>query len=414
MLGSRLAAGLMVALTATALASGSSQGAVANWNAAWQGSPVLGSVTADEGCPQLADQTARDIVTTAIGGTQVRVRISNAYGTAPLTVGAATLAPTAGGAAVDARRLSRVTVGRAATFTIPAGATVLSDPIKLSVVAGGRLSLSVYVPEQVAAMTQHSWSRTTNYVASGNQSTNNGGEGFQPVSCWMLATGVDVLAGRSVTGTVVALGDSLTDGDGSTTDANRRYPDALARRLAALPKSTLSVANAGIAGNRLDGELRGAPYALYPVLGEPANVRLQRDVISQPGATDVIVLLGTVDVTDGTDTDTFIARYTELIARLHAAGLDVHVGTLPPWGGLSSRCSRASSAAACEAQRQQINAWLRDAAPADSVVDFDAAVRDPADPTRLAAEYDAGDHLHFNDAGYARMADAVSLPTLLG
>lgn len=412
-LGVRLGASFVAAITVATMMSGSASAATANWRAAWQGSPVLGSTSADSDCPTLANQTARNIITPSVDGSQVRVRISNAYGTTPLTVGAASIAPVSSNAGVEVRGLARVTVGRAASFTIPAGREALSDPIKLTVRAGNRLALSIFVPNAVPSMTQHSWSRTTNYVATGNQATNTSGIGYQPVSCWMLASGLDVVAPKAVAGTVVALGDSLTDGDGSTTDANHRYPDYLAQRLAAVSTKTLAVSNAGIAGNRLVGQQLGLPYDIYSVFGESALTRLSRDVISQPGVTDVVVLLGTVDVTDGTDTATFTSKYAELIGRLHAAGLAVHVGTLPPWGGRTTRCSMVSSVATCEAQRQEINTWIRTQTLADSVVDFDAAVRDPADPTRLLSTYASYDRLHLNDAGYARMAAEVSLTALL-
>ena len=228
------------------------------------------------------------------------------------------------------------------------------------------------------------------------------------IGCWMFASGVDVRPDRDVRGTVVALSDSITDGDRSSIDKDQRYPDHLARRLNAVHGPTLSVSNAGIGGNEL---LRNRVPELF---GASALARLPRDVLSQAGAREVILLEGINDIGAESATAAQLIQADELIiAQAHAAGLRIYGATLVPFGGSHEQYDGNYGTAAGERQRQALNHWIRTSGAFDAVFDFDRALRDPEDPTRLLPIYDSGDHLHPSDTGYRAMAAAVDLRVLL-
>jgi lysophospholipase L1-like esterase len=251
-------------------------------------------------------------------------------------------------------------------------------------------------------VTNHPFTAQTNYLADGDRALQPSADGYRTVPCWMLVDGVDTRASGRVGGSVIALGDSITDTAATTGDADRRWPDDLARRLSALRGPTLSVGNAGLGGNRLLAPREGQPY-----YGVPALARLDRDVFGRAGANAVILLEGINDIGYDASSADIIAAEQQIIAQTHAQGLRVFGGTLTPFGG------SAIWSADRQATWDAVNAWIRHAAAFDGVIDFARATADPADPRRLNPTYDSGDHLHPNDAGCQAMADAVDLRMLL-
>ncbi|HST64496.1 MAG TPA: SGNH/GDSL hydrolase family protein [Mycobacteriales bacterium] len=420
--GLALAAAAAVLTAVPATASGpspvraSQHDPAAHWVSAWQGSPVGGGTIEGASCPAdkgLADQTVRNIVFLSAGGDRVRVRLTNAFGTRPLQVGSASVALAGSGAATVPGSSRPVRFAGRSSVLIAAGGEALSDPVPLRVRALQKLAVSVYLPQATGPATQHWDAQQDNFLAAGNRAAAPGAAGFgTTISCWMFADGVDVHASPRVAGTVVTLGDSITDGFLSTNNADRRYPDFLARRLQALPGRTLSVSNAGISGNALLTFRTDLPFGV--VFGPPAPARLARDVLTQAGARSVILLEGINDI------GAFSARASDLIqadqqiiAQAHAAGLPVFGATLVPFGGSNGQYGGDYGTAAGERQRQRLNHWIRTSGAFDAVFDFDRALRDPARPDRMLPRYDSGDHLHPGDVGYRKMAETVDLRTLL-
>jgi lysophospholipase L1-like esterase len=342
------------------------------------------------------DQTLRQIVHTSLGGDRLRVVLSNTFGTTPLEVGAARVA-LRGKAAIVAGSARPLTFsGRAAT-SIPAGATVVSDPVDLSVPQAADLAIDVYLPGNTASgsspLTMHSTGLSTGYVSAPGNHT---GAAVLPVArtvqSWHFLARVEVRAPAAV-GAVVTFGDSITDGTRSTPDTNNRWPDHLARRFAAAG-IRMGVLNAGIGGNQvlIDGN------------GVNALARFDRDVLVQPGITHVTVLVGINDIRRTSPSpETLIAAYRQLILRARAAGLRIYGATLTPCEGASRWTKEV------EATRLAVNEWIRTRGEYDAVIDFDAAVRDPKQPSKFLPEFDSGDHLHPSDAGYKAMADAIDL-----
>lgn len=386
------------------------------WVGSWSTSP------SDQSLQTFSRQTVRMIVTPHLGGRSLRLRLSNRAGSAPATVDGVTVGRRGPGAAVVAGTVRGVAFDGKPTVTIPAGQDAVSDPVTLTFAAFEQLAVSAYVAGTLSRPSEHFVTRQTSYLSpagSGDHAADESGAAFvQPTTTafsngWFLLSGVDVLA-PGATGAVVTFGDSITDGfqskptptteELSTIDADTRYPDFLARRLIAA-KLPLSVLNAGISGNRVlqDG--------LVPPFGPKGVDRFAADVLAQPGVSQVIVLEGINDIgqTRGISAADLIGGYTRLIAAAHAAGLPIQLGTLTPSGG---NANPAYGAAAADALRQQVNAWIRGQRLADGVIDFDAAVRDPQDPSRIEAPYDGSDHLHFSPAGYEAMARAIDLTTL--
>ncbi|GAB4079807.1 SGNH/GDSL hydrolase family protein [Modestobacter muralis] len=414
-----LGSALLVALPLTAVTAAEATGApptsspaAPGWVNGWQGSPTAGGTFDPASCPAdtgLEDQTVRNIVPVSTSGSTVRIRVSNAFGEAPLRVGAASVAVAGAGAAVAPGTLRPVLFSGRPDVLVAQGGEALSDPVRLDVTALQRLSVSVFLPEATGPATQHNNSRETNYLGSSDRTGDPTATQFdRPISCWLFASGVDVLPGRSVVGTVVALGDSITDGDQSTVDADQRYPDWLARRFAAVPGRTLAVSNAGIGGNEL-------LYDRVPELfGVSAPARLPRDVLTQAGVRAVILTEGINDIgAENARAEDVIAVYQQLITQVHAAGLPIYGGTLVPFGGSNAVYGGGYGTPAADAQRRLVNDWIRSSGAFDGVIDFDAALRDPADTSRLLPVYDSGDHLHPSDAGYRRMAETVDLGMLL-
>jgi lysophospholipase L1-like esterase len=382
------------------------------WVASWATSPTAAGTFPGYPCPSdagLNNQTVRDIVFTSVGGDRVRIRLTNAFGGQPLHVGHAAVAIAGDGAATLPRSVRALSFNGQPSVTIAPGEETFSDPVPLRVHALQRLAVSVYLPDPTGPATQHLFAQQNNYLAGGDAAESPAPDPYTTtIGCWLFVDGVDVSARFSVTGAVVTLGNSITDGALSTVDANRRWPDDLARRFNERGGRRLAVVNAGISGN--DVTLDRQPV----VFGPSALHRLDRDVLSQSGVRDVILLEGINDIGgDHVSADQLIAADSEIIARVHARGLRIFGGTLVPFGGSHDQYGGDYGTPWGEQQRQALNQWIRTGGAFDGVIDFDRAIADPAAPDRMFPPYDSGDHLHPGDAGYAAMAAAVDLDALL-
>jgi len=355
-----------------------------------------------------SDETLRQSVRLSTGGRALRLRLTNEYGASATTLDAVHVGMSDGKGGVLPGSDHTVTFnGGSKVVTLSAAAPALSDPIDMSVPALGSLAISVHVPKggNPGYATPHTLGMQTSYVVSGDQT---GAATLSEPSTGTVRyflSGVDVLK-KQPARTIVTFGDSITDGYGSTVDANHRWPDLFAERL---QKSKLldglGVANEGISGNRV----------LSDGFGPNALSRFDRDVLACPGVRYVVVLVGINDVgiprmfpTAGAapGTDAIIAGYRQMIARAHARGVRVIGATLTPYqGAIDGRYYSDEG----ETKREAVNAFIRASKEFDGMIDFDAAVRDPANPLRFDPAYDSGDHLHPNDAGYAAMAAAIDL-----
>nr|WP_168491407.1 GDSL-type esterase/lipase family protein [Streptomyces sp. RLB1-33]QIY70991.1 G-D-S-L family lipolytic protein [Streptomyces sp. RLB1-33] len=350
--------------------------------------------------PGTSEVTVRVPVRVSAGGTSVRIRLTNAFTDQPVTIGHATVGRRADGSSVSGPR--DLTFGGKREVTIPAGERTASDPVRIPVAARSDLVVSLYFPGRLTHISQHWMGLQTVYWTpdgGGDHAGDPGGAAFTKTdSTFPFLTGIDVRGGPA-RGSVVALGDSITDGAASTSDADRRWPDFLAGRLAACT-TPAGVLNEGISGNRITAGTDGNPSALE---------RLERDVLSQPGARTVILFEGVNDLSWGGATgDQVIDGMREIARRAHARGLRVIGATVVPYRGWGDWWTEAK-----EADRQQVNTFVRDSGGTfDGYADFDRAVRDPDDPTRYGAAFDSGDHLHPNDTGMKAFADAVDLAGL--
>jgi lysophospholipase L1-like esterase len=412
-----IAATVLFALGRPAQAQSPGEHWIATWSTAGVGRPQVPPVAPTvAGAPaqtaqpapflHFDNQTLRQIVRTSVGGSRARIVLSNVFGTAPVTIGAAHIALRDKESSIVAASDRVLTFGGRSTMTIPAGATLLSDPVALAVPAAADLAIDLYLPGNTngpSPVTMHNGALQTSYVT---ETGNHVGKPTPPVvsttQSWFALARVEVAAPAAVE-TMVAFGDSITDGSRSTADTNSRWPDVLARRLAA-GNVALSVANSGIGGNRLLSE--GAFQA-----GINALARFDRDALDVPGVRHVIVLEGINDIGNARQNPTptaedLIAAHKQLIARAHARGVSIYGATLTPFEGA------AYFTEVGEAKRQALNEWIRKSGAYDGVIDFDAATRDPARPSQFQAQYDSGDHLHPNDAGYKAMAEAVNLGLL--
>lgn len=399
-------AGTLAGTAALAPDSASAQtrrtdGWCATWGCAPAGPPPSASTMS------FSAQTLRMIVRASIGGNRVRVRLTNEMGRTPLTIGAAQIGLRSAGQAVVAGSNRALTFGGRSAVTIQPGTPVVSDPVFFQIPAFADLAISLYFPGTVYATTIHRDSWQTNYVSTaGNFTANTTFTVSRSLASWPFLSEVDVDGGAPC---VVAIGDSITDGQGSTGNQNRRWPDYLARRLQAELGSAgrIGVVNRGIAGNRL---LLDHPDAL--LAGNDVLERFDRDVLATPGVRAVIAAIGINDIVYASGTalsemrDDLIAGYRQLIARAHARGLAALGATLPPMLGF------VYYTAAREAVRQQVNGWLRSANEFDTLIDWDMVLRDPAAPTRLRSAYNSRDWLHPNDAGCQALAAAVPLGEL--
>lgn len=410
-----LCAGLFLCFFAALSPVQASERDTARWFATWTASPQPlwnGDFVLPTNAPfNVWKQTLRQTARVSIGGHRLRVRLSNEYGSLPLTIDAAHVARAAQGSTTVAGSDRMLTFGGKSSVTIPAGAPALSDPVDLDVPAAGSVAVSLYLAAPTPPATFHWDARQTMYIGAGDQTS---AQTLQAESTFALRAfvGAILVEGGPDTRSVVALGDSITDGNGSTVDRNARWPDFLAERLAA---DDVAVLNAGISGNRL----------LRDGMGVSALARFQRDALDQPGVVAVIVLLGINDISWNhmafaphdpvVSADELIAGYRQLLAQGHARGVRMIAGTLTPFeSALHDSPLQDYYSADKERVRQAVNAWLRASGEFDAVVDFDALLRDPGHPARFLPAYDSGDHLHPGDAGYKAMADAIDARRLFG
>jgi lysophospholipase L1-like esterase len=367
--------------------------------------------------PGFGNQTIRQVVRISAGGDRVRVRLTNEYGAQPLVIGEARIARARADGAVEAASLRPLTFSGKSGAVIPAGAPLVSDPVDLPVEALSSLSISLYLPENTGACTCHATGLQTAWVSDNGNFVDKAFTAKQTILSRAFISGVEVET--TVPATAIAvLGDSISDGAGSTPDTNRRWPDLLAERLVARDgdRAAWGVANLGISGNRL----------LHDGAGQSALARFDRDVLSLPGVKYLIVFIGVNDLgisyaepsssstpmaevfrklrpATPVTADAMIAGYRQLIERARAKGLTVVGATIAPYEGAMYYSAQG------ETTRQAINEWIRNGKAFDAVLDFDAAIRDPAHPARISDAWHNGDHLHGSDAGYRRLAESIDL-----
>jgi lysophospholipase L1-like esterase len=348
---------------------------------------------------KLADQTVRMVVRTSVGGRQLRVTLANALGMQPVSIGAVHVALRARDSATVPGSDRPVTFGGRPSFAIQPGALVVSDAVELTVPDLAELAVSLYLPDDTGAVTTHELALNTTYVARGNAAAAVSLPGAATNLTYFWLTGVEVPAPENA-GTIVAFGDSITDGFSSTPNTNRAWPALLAARLRKDRRTRWAVVNAGLAGNRVRRD----------VVGTSALARFDRDVLGRAGVRWLVLFEGINDITfsalprapqsQRTTADELIEALSQIVDRAHAHGIQVVGATLTPMGGLWLHNAET------EALRQSVNHWIRTGGRFDAVVDFDAATRDPRQPERLRSDFDSGDHIHPNDAGNAALAAA--------
>ncbi|MGW4226714.1 SGNH/GDSL hydrolase family protein [Streptomyces bauhiniae] len=361
-----------------------------------RGSGVVTWAASAQRVGQGADRAYRLIVKVSAGGTDLRVRLSNAYGDRPLTVDSAHAGLQAEGASLKPGSNRALTFGGKHAVTVPPGGAVWSDPLPGRVPAGARLAVSLRTPDARGPATGHEMALTTSYLGRDADPSADGDTGWAlTTGSWWYLDAVSVRPAHPRTGAVVALGDSITDGWGSTPGLDQRWPDDLARRLRA---DGTGVANEGMSGNRVLSDNNGGPSA---------GRRLERDVLSQPGVRTVILYEGVNDLKahQGASADEIDAGYREITKRAHAAGLCVVGATVAPFKGWLQWDPKA------EAVRREVNHRVRTGGDFDAVADIDRALRDPRDPARLRPGLDSGDHLHPDDDGMRAIAGAVGPPS---
>jgi lysophospholipase L1-like esterase len=410
LLAALLISGASLAQTASESFYGSNR-----WVATWTSAPIapgpttIDAIFGNDHSRSFENQTIRHIVHTSVGGRRVRVRLSNAFGVLPLRIGAVNVALSRGGAAINTTTNRRLTFAGQTGIMVPAGAVAVSDAVDLYVPAAADLAVSVYLPGLTEPATYHEITMQESYVTgAGNFVGAADLPGAAVTQSTFYLTVVEVQSTESI-GTLVALGDSITQGAGSTLNANRTWPERLSERLNH-SRPRLSVVNQGVGCGRL----------LYDLCGPGGAARFDRDVLTVTGASHVIVALGLNDLmipsilpifgkpefaAETVSAADLIAGLQQLIARARAQGLQIYGATITPNG---SSTVPGAHTPENEAKRQAVNRWIRTSGAFDGVIDFDAAVRDPDDQARLRSIYDA-DGIHLTDAGYEAMANAINL-----
>ncbi|HEX4105852.1 MAG TPA: SGNH/GDSL hydrolase family protein [Rhizomicrobium sp.] len=378
------------------------------WIGSWASSQQIPEPANALPSAALEDATLRQIVHLSLGGQSLRVRLSNAFGTAPLHITGVHIARPLSPASPELVAGSDipVTFAGAPDITIPAGADYISDPIAFDAAPGSDLAVSMHFDHAPAQQTSHPGSRSTSYLVHGDQVSAPDLPRAQTFDHWFNLSGVEIPVTRSDESVVVTLGDSITDGHGATTNGNDRWPDDLARRLMGAGM-TRSVLNRGIGGGRI----------LLDGLGPNALARFDRDVLAEPGVHYLIILEGINDIGTFDRAGTLppaahahlvadlTGAYAQMVMRAHSAGIKVYGATLTPFADSPTYKPHPLS----EADRIALNDWIRAPGHVDAVIDFDKAIRDPASPGHMMAAYDSGDHLHPSAAGYHAMADAIPL-----
>ena len=390
----------------------------ATWVGSWGASPLPPAAATQRfpATPGFSNQTIRQIVRLSAGGDRVRLRLTNEYGAQPLRIGAARVGLADGTGALVKGSEHAVTFAGKGSATIPAGAPLVSDPIDLRVADLASLSVSLYFPDDTGQCTCHQVGLQEAYVSAAGDFTTGVFAPAQTLQARAFLSGVEVQSAHAKA--IVVLGDSISDGVGSTTGTNRRWPDLLAERLNARSGTHWGIVNHGISGNRV----------LADGAGPSALARLDRDVLSVPGAAYVIVFEGVNDlgralgpplpgfgaapaangrpaplVDPVFGSDLLIDGYRQVIARAHAHGLRIYGATIAPYEGAAYWSSDGDKV------RTAVNDWMRKSGEFDGVLDFDAVLRDPAKPAQIKDGLHAGDHLHGSDAGYHKVADSIDL-----
>jgi Lysophospholipase L1 and related esterases len=374
------------------------------WVASWVSAQQLVEPHNLPPAPGLAGRTLRQIIQPSLAGNRLRLAFSNAYGEAPVRLTAVHVARSAGGSAIVSQTNAPLTFNGSPSVTLLPGTKMISDEIAFTVTPFDNLAVSVHVEAVPQNLTGHPGSRTGSFIAEGNLTTAPELPDSTRVERWYLLSELEVLAAPDAAA-IVVIGDSITDGRGSTTDQNNRWPNLLARRLHANPATAhISVLNQGAGGGRV----------LRDGLGTSALGRFDRDVIAIPGVRWLIIFEGVNDLGTAVDARAngqphataadLIAAYQQMITRAHAHGIKVIGATIMAFAGFTSYDTPES-----EADRQAVNDWIRNSGAFDGVIDFDAITRDPENPARLAAAVDGGDHLHPSADGYRIMAEAIDL-----
>jgi lysophospholipase L1-like esterase len=398
--------GLLLAISPAGAAAG-------NWVAAWASSPAdPGSLGYSFQSPGgFRNRSMRNVVRCSIGGQAVRLRVSNLLGTETVVFEEVYAGIQQRGSRLVGGSNKAVTFGGQRRIAVPAGAVAVSDPVNLAISPAQHLVVSLYTASAGGSVTSHPSAFHDSYIsAPGNFAGNEDGNGFTLIArSWFFLSAVDVLAAPQVKGAIVAFGDSITDGDGSSLNGDKRWPDALSRRIAARG-GAFSVVNSGIGGNRV--------LSNSSCFGISTLARLERDVLSQTGIRAVIFLQGINDIihpelaahndklkpcvnSPQVSPVELIAAYQQVAAQVHARGIRIYGGTILPYQGFTAWTKDG------EAKRKAINNWIRSAGVFDAVIDFAKAVADRSNPSKLVRGFDSGDHLHLNDAGYAAMANAA-------
>ncbi len=397
---SKLTVLVILAIALSSTGSHAQEHSDPRWVTTWSTSPSTLPNSEDE--PEtIADQTLRLIAHTSVGGSSVRIRLSNLHGNKPIIIGAASLAIQSEGSAIQAGSSVSLSFTGESTISIARGAVVFSDPVNYPVPESGNLSVSVYLPEDSGFLTAHALANQTNYVSkNGDYSSATNLPVVTETPAWNLLTAIDVINPESVTA-IATVGDSITDGWGSTTSANERWPNHLARRLfSQTDGKKFAIVNGGISGNRVTTEANS-------LFGQNLQARFERDVLALSNVSHMVLMEGINDIGMSSRANLIsageiTAGYRQVIARAHARGIKVIGATLTPYEGAAYFTEEG------EAVRQQVNAFIRNSGEFDGVIDFEKAIQDPANPQRIIPAF-TEDHLHPNNAGYKAMADAVDM-----
>ena len=399
----------ILAVASLGMARAQTTTAQGNWVGSWAASQQVPEPQNALALGDLRDVTLRQIVHLSVGGETLRVHLSNAFGTAPLHFTSVHIARpiSAGAAKIDPASDKALSFSGSGDVTVPAGAEFISDPVDYPAAAGSSLAVTLHLDVPPAQQTGHPGSRATSYLAHGDLVSAVDLPDAKKIDHWYQLAGVDVIA-PSNAAAVVALGDSITDGHGATTNGNDRWTDVLAQRFQSSPGTrAVAVLNQGIGGNRL----------LADGLGPNALARFDRDVLAQTGVRYLIVLEGVNDLgglarngeVSAAEHSALVRRieeaYQQIVLRAHAHGIKVIGGTILPYTGSDYYHPGPNS----EADRQAVNQWIRTPGHFDELVDFDKVMRDPSHPDRLLPSYDSGDHLHPSPAGYSAMGTAIPL-----
>jgi lysophospholipase L1-like esterase len=409
----RLGVGLSpaaAAVLAAALASGCAMEKAAqspqpeHWSTTWSASETVPAADS----PVLSNQTLRLIVHASSGGNQVRIKLTNVFGSRPLSIGSASIGLRQSGATLMAASNHALTFSGRPSIVIPIGAYVLSDSVPLSIVPQQDLAVSFFVSGDSGPMTTHPLGQQTSFVSTAGDfvAREDGGSFQTKIQNWPYLAAVE-LSSTDKSRSIVAFGDSITDGYRSTVDANHRWPDYLAVRLTAAHRN-LTIVNEGIGGNRIWHD--AIPGRL--VFGPNGLSRFDREAIAVTGASHIVVLLGINDIGQASPTshpeeqvsaEDIIVGLKQFALRAHSHGIKIVGGTLTPYAGAAYFTAQG------EEKRESVNAWIRSTKEFDGVIDFDTAIRDPAMPNQIKAPFDSGDHLHPSDEGYKAMAGAIDL-----